>query len=130
MYLAYTPEREALREELRAYFATMMTPEVETEVANGDTGRRGNAGSSCRASSTAPSSSPSRSSPASGSGSWRAAERRRAQPPAGAGSVVWMTSWISSTLGPANISAGGRLPCAIRNDSLFVQSQNACSDSQ
>jgi alkylation response protein AidB-like acyl-CoA dehydrogenase len=38
MYLAYTPEEEALRVELRAYFATIMTPEVEAEVANGDTG--------------------------------------------------------------------------------------------
>ncbi len=38
MYLAYTPEEEALRTELRAYFATIMTPEVEAEVANGDTG--------------------------------------------------------------------------------------------
>jgi len=38
MYLAYTPEEEALRAELRAYFATIMTPEVEAEVANGDTG--------------------------------------------------------------------------------------------
>ncbi|MCC6766738.1 MAG: acyl-CoA dehydrogenase family protein [Deltaproteobacteria bacterium] len=38
MYVAYTPEEEALRTELRAYFATLMTPEVEAEVANGDTG--------------------------------------------------------------------------------------------
>ncbi|MEO7438323.1 MAG: acyl-CoA dehydrogenase family protein, partial [Candidatus Binatia bacterium] len=38
MYLAYTPEEDALRTELRAYFATIMTPEVEAEVANGDTG--------------------------------------------------------------------------------------------
>ncbi len=38
MYLAYTPEEESLRAELRAYFATIMTPEVEAEVANGDTG--------------------------------------------------------------------------------------------
>jgi alkylation response protein AidB-like acyl-CoA dehydrogenase len=38
MYLAYTPEEESLRAELRAYFATIMTAEVESEVANGDTG--------------------------------------------------------------------------------------------
>ena len=38
MYLAYTPEEDALRAELRAYFATIMTPEVEAEVASGDTG--------------------------------------------------------------------------------------------
>jgi len=38
MYIAYTPEEEALRDELRVYFATLMTPEVEAEVANGDTG--------------------------------------------------------------------------------------------
>ena len=38
MYLAYTPEEESLRAELRAYFATIMTPEVEAEVADGDTG--------------------------------------------------------------------------------------------
>ena len=38
MYLAYTPEEDALRAELRAYFGTIMTPEVEAEVANGDTG--------------------------------------------------------------------------------------------
>ena len=38
MYIAYTPEEEALRDELRAYFAKLMTPEVEAEVANGDTG--------------------------------------------------------------------------------------------
>jgi 3-oxocholest-4-en-26-oyl-CoA dehydrogenase alpha subunit len=38
MYIAYTPEEEALRDELRAYFATIMTPEVEAEVANGETG--------------------------------------------------------------------------------------------
>lgn len=38
MYIAYTPEEEALRDELRAYFAKLITPEVEAEVANGDTG--------------------------------------------------------------------------------------------
>jgi 3-oxocholest-4-en-26-oyl-CoA dehydrogenase alpha subunit len=38
MYLAYTPEQEALQRELRAYFADLMTPEVEAECAQGDTG--------------------------------------------------------------------------------------------
>jgi alkylation response protein AidB-like acyl-CoA dehydrogenase len=38
MYIAYTPQEEALRAELRAYFAELMTPEVEAEVARGDTG--------------------------------------------------------------------------------------------
>ena len=38
MYIAYTPEQEALRAELRAYFAELMTPEVEAEVERGDTG--------------------------------------------------------------------------------------------
>ncbi|MFI5396423.1 MAG: acyl-CoA dehydrogenase family protein [Candidatus Binatia bacterium] len=38
MYIAYTPEQEALRRELRAYFAALMTPEVEAEVAAGNTG--------------------------------------------------------------------------------------------
>ncbi len=38
MELAYTPEQEALRQEIRAYFAELMTPEVEAEVAQGETG--------------------------------------------------------------------------------------------
>jgi len=38
MYIAYTPEEEALRDELRAYFAEIMTAEVEAEVAGGNTG--------------------------------------------------------------------------------------------
>ena len=38
MHIGYTPEQEALRPELRAYFAELMTPEVEAEVATGDTG--------------------------------------------------------------------------------------------
>jgi alkylation response protein AidB-like acyl-CoA dehydrogenase len=38
MYLAYTPEQEALQRELRGYFAELMTPEVEAECAAGDTG--------------------------------------------------------------------------------------------
>jgi alkylation response protein AidB-like acyl-CoA dehydrogenase len=36
--LAYTPEQEELRREIRAYFAELMTPEVEAEVAQGETG--------------------------------------------------------------------------------------------
>jgi len=38
MYVAYTPEQEALRRDLRAYFARLMTPEVADEVASGNTG--------------------------------------------------------------------------------------------
>ena len=38
MYVAYTAEQEALRQELRGYFADLMTPEVEAECADGDTG--------------------------------------------------------------------------------------------
>jgi alkylation response protein AidB-like acyl-CoA dehydrogenase len=38
MHIAYTEQQEALRHELRAYFAKLMTPEVEDEVASGDTG--------------------------------------------------------------------------------------------
>jgi alkylation response protein AidB-like acyl-CoA dehydrogenase len=38
VYIAYTPEQEALRQELRAYFAELMTPEVEAEVAAGESG--------------------------------------------------------------------------------------------
>ncbi|MFN8625059.1 MAG: acyl-CoA dehydrogenase family protein [Candidatus Binatia bacterium] len=38
MYIAYTAEQEALRDELRAYFSVLMTPEVEAEVAAGNTG--------------------------------------------------------------------------------------------
>jgi alkylation response protein AidB-like acyl-CoA dehydrogenase len=36
--IAYTPEQEELRRELRAYFAELMTPEVEAEVARGESG--------------------------------------------------------------------------------------------
>jgi 3-oxocholest-4-en-26-oyl-CoA dehydrogenase alpha subunit len=36
--LAYTPAQEALRQELRTYFAGLMTPEVQAEVAAGETG--------------------------------------------------------------------------------------------
>jgi len=36
--IAYTPEQEALRRELREYFAALMTPEVRAEVARGDSG--------------------------------------------------------------------------------------------
>ncbi|MGQ0832457.1 MAG: acyl-CoA dehydrogenase family protein [Microthrixaceae bacterium] len=38
MYVAYTAEQEALRRELRGYFADLMTPEVEAECALGETG--------------------------------------------------------------------------------------------
>lgn len=38
MQIAYTPAQEALRIELRAYFAELMTPEVLEEVAAGETG--------------------------------------------------------------------------------------------
>jgi alkylation response protein AidB-like acyl-CoA dehydrogenase len=38
MQIAYTDEQEALRRELRAYFADLMTPEVEDEVMRGETG--------------------------------------------------------------------------------------------
>jgi alkylation response protein AidB-like acyl-CoA dehydrogenase len=38
MYVAYTAEQEALRQELRRYFAELMTPEVQEECARGDTG--------------------------------------------------------------------------------------------
>jgi alkylation response protein AidB-like acyl-CoA dehydrogenase len=38
MELAYTAEQVALRKEIRAYFADLMTPEVEAEVAEGETG--------------------------------------------------------------------------------------------
>ncbi|HLT15650.1 MAG TPA: acyl-CoA dehydrogenase family protein [Acidimicrobiales bacterium] len=38
MQIAYTAEQEVLRTELRAYFAELMTPEVQEETARGDTG--------------------------------------------------------------------------------------------
>jgi alkylation response protein AidB-like acyl-CoA dehydrogenase len=38
MYVAYTAEQEALRQQLQGYFAELMTPEVEAECARGDTG--------------------------------------------------------------------------------------------
>jgi 3-oxocholest-4-en-26-oyl-CoA dehydrogenase alpha subunit len=38
VYIAYTDEQEALRRELRAYFADLMTPEVQEEVGRGETG--------------------------------------------------------------------------------------------
>jgi acyl-CoA dehydrogenase len=38
VHIAYTPEQEALRRELRSYFAELMTPEVQAEVASGDSG--------------------------------------------------------------------------------------------
>ncbi len=38
MQIAYTPEQEALQQELRSYFAELMTPEVEAEVSAGESG--------------------------------------------------------------------------------------------
>src|SRR6266700_2685744 len=38
MHIAYTPEQERLREELRAYFAGLMTPEVRAALSGGDEG--------------------------------------------------------------------------------------------
>ena len=38
MHIAYTPEQEALRKELRGYFADLMTPAVQAAVAAGETG--------------------------------------------------------------------------------------------
>jgi alkylation response protein AidB-like acyl-CoA dehydrogenase len=38
MRIAYTPEQERLREELRAYFAGLMTPEVRAALSGGDEG--------------------------------------------------------------------------------------------
>jgi alkylation response protein AidB-like acyl-CoA dehydrogenase len=35
MHIAYTPDQERLREELRTYFATLMTPEIRAELAKG-----------------------------------------------------------------------------------------------
>ena len=32
MFLEYTPEQQALREELREYFARLLTPEVRAEL--------------------------------------------------------------------------------------------------
>src|SRR5688572_11014515 len=38
MYLAYTEEQQALRDELRTYFADLMTPELEEELATSEGG--------------------------------------------------------------------------------------------
>jgi alkylation response protein AidB-like acyl-CoA dehydrogenase len=38
LHIAYTPEQDDLRRELRAYFDELMTPEVQDEVARGETG--------------------------------------------------------------------------------------------
>ena len=44
MFLTYTPEQEALRDELRAYFAELLTPEVRAGLGGpgegGDTWRK------------------------------------------------------------------------------------------
>lgn len=39
MYLAETPEQQALRKELREYFAAMLTPEVRVELGESGEGR-------------------------------------------------------------------------------------------
>ncbi|HUZ36139.1 MAG TPA: acyl-CoA dehydrogenase family protein, partial [Streptosporangiaceae bacterium] len=36
MHLTYTPEQERLRQELRAYFAGLMTPDVREALATAD----------------------------------------------------------------------------------------------
>ena len=41
MHIAFTEEQDALRKELRAYFADLMTPAVQEEMASGD-GEYGN----------------------------------------------------------------------------------------
>jgi alkylation response protein AidB-like acyl-CoA dehydrogenase len=38
MYLDYTPEQKALRAELRSYFTSLMTPELELEIAETESG--------------------------------------------------------------------------------------------
>jgi 3-oxocholest-4-en-26-oyl-CoA dehydrogenase alpha subunit len=38
LHIAYTAEQEALRREVREYFAELMTPQVQAEVASGDSG--------------------------------------------------------------------------------------------
>src|SRR4029079_4228097 len=38
MRIAYTPEQERLRQELRGYFAGLMTPEVRAALSGGDEG--------------------------------------------------------------------------------------------
>jgi 3-oxocholest-4-en-26-oyl-CoA dehydrogenase alpha subunit len=46
MHIAYTPEQESLRQELRAYFARLMTAEIRAELAAGaDSGADSGAGS-------------------------------------------------------------------------------------
>jgi len=36
MYIGYTPEQEALRQELRQYYAELLTPELEAEIARSE----------------------------------------------------------------------------------------------
>jgi len=38
MYIGHTPEQEALKQELRAYFADLVTPEITAEMAGGELG--------------------------------------------------------------------------------------------
>src|SRR5919204_264318 len=44
MRIAYTPEQERLRRELRAYFAGLMTPEVRAALSPSDNGAGGGEG--------------------------------------------------------------------------------------
>src|ERR1700760_2733187 len=44
MRIAYTPEQERLRQELRAYFAGLMTPEVRAALSPSDNGAGGDEG--------------------------------------------------------------------------------------
>src|SRR5436305_14284968 len=39
MYLDYTPEQQALRRELRAYFGRLVTPEYQAELSRSEGGR-------------------------------------------------------------------------------------------
>ena len=39
MYLAETPDQQALRKELREYFAAMLTPEVRAELGESGEGK-------------------------------------------------------------------------------------------
>ncbi|MGW9209579.1 acyl-CoA dehydrogenase family protein [Embleya sp. NPDC055664] len=48
MHIAYTPEQEDLRRELREYFARIMTPEIRAEQAAGETSLMGKDGAYCR----------------------------------------------------------------------------------
>ena len=47
MEIGYTAEQEALRQELRAYYANLLTPEVEAELADQATASDRRCGGSC-----------------------------------------------------------------------------------